>query len=107
MKSVIYITATNPRVYYCGTILKVDSKRPDTPLGDMTFQETSNIPHLSSNDTTIVSFSCYNIVIRIHMFHMYPHFPRNIPKEITRKKLINLTSIHESADYIVDAMVVL
>ena len=59
MKSVIYITATNPRVYYSGTIFQVDSKGPDT---DMTFQET-NIPHLSTNDTTIVSFTEENIVI--------------------------------------------
>ena len=67
MKSVIYITATNPRVYYCDTILTADSKRPDTQLGDMTFQETSNIPHLSSNDTTMVSFTEENIVIRTHL----------------------------------------
>ena len=67
MKSVIYITATNPRVYYSETIFKVDSKRPDTQLGDVTFQETSNIPHLSSNNTTIVSFTEDIIVIRTHV----------------------------------------
>ena len=74
MKSVIYITATNSRVYYSGTIFKVDSNEPGTQLGDMTFQDTSNIPHLSSNDTTIISFTEENIVIRTQV-HMYPQFP--------------------------------
>ena len=57
----------------------MDSTGLDTLLGDMTFQETSNIPHLSSNDTTIVSFTEENI-------------------------LMNLTSLQECANRIVDAM---
>ena len=57
MKSVIYIIATNPRVYYGGAIFQVDSKGRDTQLRAMTFQKTSNIFHLSSNDTIIVSFT--------------------------------------------------
>ena len=44
----------NPRVLYSGNIFKVDPKGPDTQLGDMTFQQTSNIPNLTSYDTTIV-----------------------------------------------------
>ena len=34
---------------------------------DMKFQETSNIPHRSSNDTNMVSFTEENIVIRTHL----------------------------------------
>ena len=38
----------------------------------MTFQET-NIPHLSTNDTTIVSFNEENIIIRTFVFtKQYP-----------------------------------
>jgi len=42
----------------------------------MKFQETSNIPHLSSNDTTIVSFTEENIAIRTHVPYVSP-----IPKK--------------------------
>ena len=64
MKSVIL---SQPLIlaYYTGTIFQVDSKGPDTQLGDMTFQETSNI--IMTNDTTIVSFTEENIVIRTHL----------------------------------------
>ena len=41
-------------------------------MGDITFQETSNILHLSSNDTTIVSFTEVNIVIRRHVPYVSP-----------------------------------
>ena len=37
MKSVIYITATNPRVYYSGTIFKPNAEGPYTQLGDVIF----------------------------------------------------------------------
>ena len=56
-------------------MFQVGSTGPDTQLGDMTFQETSNNSHLSSNDTTIVSFTEENIVIcthRICIFNKYP-----------------------------------
>ena len=79
MKSVIYITATNPRVYYRDTIIQVDSKGPDTQLGDMTFQSTSNNPHLSSNDTTIVSLTEENIVTRTYVPYVSP-VPKKYPK---------------------------
>ena len=72
MKSVIYMTATNPRIYYSGAIFQLGSKGPDTQLEDMTFQETSYIPHLSSNDKTIVSFIEENIVIRTHIPYVSP-----------------------------------
>ena len=74
MKSVIYITTTNSRVYNSGKILQVDSKGPNT---DMTFQEI-NISHLSTNDTTIVSFTEENIVIRTLVPYVSP-FPKNYP----------------------------
>jgi len=64
MKSVIYITATNLRVYYRGTIFKANSEGPNTQLEDMTFPETSNLLNFSSIDTTIVSFTKENIVIQ-------------------------------------------
>ena len=38
----------------------------------MTFWKTSNIPHLSYNDTTIVSFTEENIVIRTQIFYVSP-----------------------------------
>ena len=50
----------------------VGSKGTVTQLGDMTFQETSNVPHLSSNDTTIVSFTEKTIVVRTHIPYVSP-----------------------------------
>ena len=46
MKSVISITATNPRVYHSGTIFKTNSEEPDSQVGDMTFLETLKFPNL-------------------------------------------------------------
>jgi len=45
----------------------------------MTFQETSNIPYLSSNNTTIVSFAEENIVICTHVPYVSP-IPKKFPK---------------------------
>ena len=65
----------------------------------MTFQETSSIPHPSSNDATIVSL-LKKILLFVHKFHMYP-------KKETKMKLMNLWSLHEKANLIVDAMLVI
>ena len=58
---------------------KADSIGPDTQLRDMTFQETSNI----SNDTTIVSFTDENIVIRTHVPYVSP-FPKRLRGRLTK-----------------------
>ena len=87
-----------------GTIFKADSKGPDTQLRDITFQETSNLPNLSSTNTTIVSFTEENIVIRTHLPYV-SSFPRNIPKEIVRKNKMNRTNLLGNADHIVDAAI--
>ena len=59
MKSVITIIASNPRVYYDTTIFKPDSNGP----AHVSYPETSNFPHLSINDATIVSLTEENIII--------------------------------------------
>jgi len=102
MKSVIIITASNPRIYYGDTIFKTDSNGPDTHV---TFPETSNLPHLSTNDTTIVSLTEENIIIRSFVPYV-SLFQRTISNEILRKNWMNLLSLHENADHTVDAMLV-
>ena len=53
--SVIYITATNPCVYFSSTVFEVGSNAShDTQLGVMMSEEISNVPHLSTIDTNIV-----------------------------------------------------
>jgi len=53
----------------------------------MTFEETSNIPHLS-NGTTIVSFTEENIVIRAHVPYVSPIIiPKKYPKRDYEEKI--------------------
>ena len=51
MKSVIIIIVSNPRIYHDYDIFKPDSNGP----AHVSYPETSNFPHLSTNDATIVS----------------------------------------------------
>ena len=101
MKSIITIIASNPRIYHDYNIFKPDSNGP----AHVPFPETSHFPHLSTNDTTIVSLTDENIIIRTLVPYVSP-FPRTISKEILRKIWMNLSSLHGNADHTVDAMLV-
>ena len=75
MKSVITIIASNPRVYYDTTIFKPDSNGPTT----VSSPNTSNFPHISTNDATIVSLTEEQIIIRTLIPYISP-FPENYLK---------------------------
>ena len=75
MKSVITIIASNPRVYYDTTIFKPDSDGP----GHVSYPNTSNFPHLSMNDSTIVSLTEEEEIIRTLVPYVSP-FPRDYLK---------------------------
>ena len=75
MKYVITIIASNPRIYYDYNIFKPDSNGP----AHESFPETSNFPHLSTNDTTIVSLTDENIIIGTLVPYVSP-FPKDYLK---------------------------
>ena len=60
MKSVIAIIANNPLIHYDYNIFKPNSNGP----ANVSFPETSNFSNLTTNDTTIVSLTDENIIIR-------------------------------------------
>jgi len=82
MKSVITIIASNPRVYYGTTIFKPDSNGPAT----VSYPNTSNFPHISTNDATIVSLTEENIIIRTLVPYISP-FPENYLKRDFEEEL--------------------
>jgi hypothetical protein len=75
MQSVITIIASNPKVYYHTTIFKPDSDGP----GDVSYPNTSNFPHLSMHNSTIVSLTEEKVIIRTQVPYVSP-FPRDYLK---------------------------
>ena len=82
MKSVITIIASNPRAYYDTKIFKPDSNGPAT----VSYPNTSNFPHISTNDATIVSLMEENIIIWTLVPYISP-FPENYLKRDFEEEL--------------------